>query len=120
MRKQRDHLKIRGGSSSACSGSGINLEQSFIAENDEALLAEGYFKNYRGRKAHKPGRDRFSHGRQDHAQDRKINPLGPDGKPLTCRCCGSYRHFFADCQHNKEVMDEHVCEAGARDENILL
>ena len=49
-----------------------------------------------------------------------MNPLGPDGKPLICRCCGSYRHFVADYPHNKEVMDEHVSEAYARDGNILL
>ena len=109
------------GSSSACSGSGIKLEPSFIAGNEEALLAAGYVKQYRGGKPHKPGRDRFSHGRQaDHAQHSKMNPLGPDGKPLTCRCCGSYRHFVADCPHNKEVMDEHVCKADARNETILL
>ena len=89
--------------------------------NQKALLAAGYVKQYRGGKAHKPGRDRFCHGRQaDHAQHSKMNLLGPDGKPLSCRCCGSYRHFVADCSHNKEVTDEHVCETDARDETILL
>ena len=82
-------------------------------------MAAGYVKQYRGGKAHKPGRD--SHGRQaDHAQHSKMNSLGPDGKPLSCSCCGSYRHFVADCSDNKEVIDEHVCETDARDETILL
>ena len=56
----------------------------------------------------------------DHAQHSNMNPLGLDGKPLTCRCCGSYRHSVVDCPHNKEVMDEHVCKTDARDETILL
>ena len=87
MRKQRNHSKnsdFAEGSSSPCSGSGIKLEPAFIAENEEALLAAGYVKQYRGGKAHQPGRDRFSHSRQaDQAQHSKMNP---DGKPLTCRC----------------------------------
>ena len=72
------------GSSSACSGSGIKLEPSFIAENEEALLAAGYVKQYRGGKANKPGRDRFSHGRQaDHAQHSTVSHLHVDAVDLT-------------------------------------
>ena len=124
MRKQRNE-KVKAdfaeGSSSPCSGPGIKLGPSFIAEYEEALLVAGYVKQYRGGKAHKPGRVRQRYDRQaDHAQHSKINPLGQDGKPLTCRCRESYRHFVVDCPHNKEVMDEHVWEAYARDENILL
>ena len=48
---------------------------------------------------------------------KKLNPVGPDGKVLTCRCCGSYRHFVAHCPHN---MDESKCETDSRDELIQL
>ena len=91
------------GSSSPGSGSGIKLEPSFLADNEEALLAAGYVKQNRGGKAGKSGRGGFGRGRQaDHGQLRKMNPLGPDGKTLTCRCCGSYRHFIAECPHSWE------------------
>ena len=48
---------------------------------------------------------------------KKLNPVGPDGKVLTCRWCGSYRHFVADCPHN---MDESKFETYSRDELIRL
>ena len=31
-----------------------------------------------------------------------LNPTGVDGKPLTCRICGSYRHFMKDCPYSWE------------------
>ena len=49
MRKQRNK-KVKAdfaeGSSRPCSGSGIKLVPSFIAEYEEALLAAGYVKQY--------------------------------------------------------------------------
>ena len=115
------------GSSSAGSSSGIKLEPSFLAENEEALLAAGYVKQYRGGKAGKQGRGGYSRGRQaDHAQHRKMNPLDPDGKTLTCRCCGSYRHLIAECPHTwestfKGSSQKKLAKVNiAEDENVVL
>ena len=27
----------------------------------------------------------------------KMNPIGTDGRTLTCKCCGSFRHLVANC-----------------------
>ena len=115
------------GSSSPGSGSGIKLESSFLADNEEALLAAGYVKQNRGGKAGKSGRGGFGRGRQaDHGQLRKMNPLGPDGKTLTCRCCGSYRHFIAECPHSWETASKGSIRKRlakvniAEDENVVL
>lgn len=115
------------GSSSPGSGSGIKLEPSFLADNEEALLAAGYVKQNRGGKAGKSGRGGFGRGRQaDHGQLRKMNPLGPDGKTLTCRCCGSYRHFIAECPHSWETASKGSIQKRlakvniAEDENVVL
>ena len=32
--------------------------------------------------------------------------MGPEGKILTCRCCGSYRHLVAKCPHSWENMSK--------------
>ena len=69
----------------------IKLQPAFLAENEEALLAAGYSKQYRGKKCRSDKRS-YSHGNQHnhgHQPTRKMNPMGPDGKLLTCRCCGS-------------------------------
>ena len=90
---------------SADSGVSIKLKPAFLAEPEEVLLAAGYIKQSHGERS---GRGRNNQGsRQNQAQHyrEKLNPVGPDGKILTCRCCGSYRHFIADCPHNPDNMD---------------
>ena len=57
------------------------------------------------------------HHGQTKQNRKKLNIVGPDGEVLTCRCCGSYRHFVADCPHN---MDESMCETDSRDELIQM
>ena len=77
----------------------IKLEPAFFAENKEALLAAGYSMQYRGKTGRSDKRS-YNHGNQHnhgHQPTRKINPMSPDGKILTCRCCGSYRHLVAKC-----------------------
>ena len=55
-----------------------------------------------------------------------MNPLGPDGKTLTCRCCGSYRHFIAECPHSWETASKGSIQKRlakvniAEDENVVL
>ena len=39
------------------------------------------------------------------------NPSGPDGKILTCRSCGSYRHLVAKCPDSwKNLMKVNITE----------
>lgn len=28
---------------------------------------------------------------------RTVNPIGPDGRSMLCKACGSYRHLIKDC-----------------------
>ena len=41
-----------------------------------------------------------------NAESRKLNPKGPDCQPLTCHCCGSFRHFVIDCPHSWENREK--------------
>ena len=46
------------------------------------------------------------------------NPLGRDGKILTCRFCGSYRHFQKFCPHNWN-NEEKMSNRGDQDVKII-
>lgn len=109
------------------SGPSIKLEPAFLAENEEALLAAGYVRS----NAHRPGFSGGRRGGRGRAYDsmkqqgyrqteytpfkapsgqrqgglkKDINPTGSDGKLLTCKSCGSYRHMITDCPHSWENM----------------
>ena len=72
----------------ASSNLSIKLEPTFLAENEEALLAAGYSKQYRGKTGRSDKRS-YNQGTQHnhgHQPTRKMSPMGPDGKLLTCRC----------------------------------
>ena len=47
----------------------------------------------------------------------KINTKGPDGQPLTCHCCGSFRHFVIDCPDSWENIEKGSSE---EDEHSVL
>ena len=97
QKKFKDDLTTVNGSSS----SALKLEPAFLAEHEEALLAAGYIKQSCGGKEGKIVRWGYSSGSPTQ-KDRQINPTGPDGKTLTCRCCGSFRHLVAKCPHSRE------------------
>ena len=112
----------------ASSNLSIKLEPAFLAENEEALLAAGYSRQYRGKTGRSDKRG-YNHGNQhNHGRQptRKMNPMGPDGKILTCRCCGSYKHLVAKCPHSWENMAKtNVTERMAKvniteDEHVVL
>ena len=109
---------ITGGNLSA----GIKLEPTFLAENEEALLAAGYFKQNQAKKVTKWGKGggyNRGGGRQTQGQDfrRKMNPVGSDGQTLICKACGSYRHLMAECPDSWENMRRvNVVE----EENVVL
>ena len=99
----------------------VKLEPAFLAENEEALLAAGYYKQGQGKRSVRTGRGGYSRGGGQRGQGqearRKMNPTGPDGKPLTCRVCGSYRHLMKDCPDSWEnIKKVNIVE----DENVEL
>lgn len=56
-----------------------------------------------------------------------MNPTGPDGKTLTCRCCGSFRHLVAKCPHSLENTGKNIQQKLAKvniaedeDEHVVL
>ena len=88
------------------------VEPAFLAEHEEALLAADYIKQSRGGQSGRSGNNRGIQHSQAQQHSEKMNPVGPDGKIHTCRYCGSYRHFVAECPHNADNMlgsdDGHV------------
>ena len=128
-----DIAKGQRGSSSA-----IKLEPAYLTENEEALLAAGYNKQFtRGKRSGGPGRSGYGRGNQggngrgnqgrqqgwQQQQNRNTNPVGSDGKILTCRYCGSFRHLVAKCQHsmeNSKVTERMANVHIAEDEHAVL
>ena len=56
-------------------------------------------------------RERYQHtesgSRLNQPRERNqknINPIGPDGRTLTCKSCGSYRHLLPACPDSWENM----------------
>ena len=37
---------------------------------------------------------------------KSVNPNGPDGRPITCKSCGSFRHLVANCPESWENLAE--------------
>ena len=93
---------------SASLSSCVKLEPTILAENEEALLAAGYVKQFQGRKTGKSVRGGYNRGGKqcNHQQQvsRKMNPAGADGKTLPCRACGLYRHLLIGCPHRWENL----------------
>ena len=98
----------------------IKLEPAFLAANEEALLAAGYSKtrsgyqsNYssgrgenwkQGRLGKSVVRGEFATGNRSKGFTKNINPTGPDGRPLKCKSCGSFRHLLPACPDSWENM----------------
>lgn len=94
--------------------------------NEEALLAAGYVKARPNNQGN--DRERFPWGRGGYTnfgeknmkhtkKSKKMNPKGPDGRPLTCNCCGSFRHLLIDCPDSWENMEKGSDE---EDEHTVL
>ena len=116
---------IDSGGASGFSSTAIKLEPVFLAENEEALWNAGYvqrgrwrgrfargssfrgpsqpFNGYRGSSQPFNG---YRGASQSNAQrGRAVNPNGPDGQPMTCRACGSYRHLIRVCPDSWENLN---------------
>ena len=93
----------------------VKLE-AFIAEHEEALIANGWSRNGGGR-----GRSPYSspYGspqsspKMRRSNNVKGNPPGPDGKPLRCFKCQSTEHFKHECP-------KHSLRLGAGAEDVVL
>ena len=102
---------------SANSSTSIKLEPAFLAEHEETLLAAGYIKQYRGGRSGKGAYSRGNQRGRAQQSSKKVNPTGTDGKTLTCKYCGSFRHLVANCQHTKETMAKvHITDTSPKDE----
>ena len=130
----KSSLKKFMGDSNVKSEKAMKLDLTFLAENEEALLAAGYERK-RGRWRNNNGRSwKNNDGRQsqnyesdprrvqdDHRNgNRKMNPNGRDGKPLRCRACGSYRHFLAECPDRWEFQSARADITEEENETAVL
>ena len=136
-------------SGNATSQPGIKLEPAFLAEHEEALLAAGYVKakpsSYSGYRrgwcGGRGGLSRPSNGNTMSQQGNRgisqssrksVNTNGPDGHPITCKSCGSFRHLVANCPdswenlakvnitENDEYEKEHVVLFTGYDKDEIL
>ena len=81
------------------------------------MLAAGYIKQNRGGRSGKGAYSRGNQRGRAQQSSKKINPTGTDGKTLTCKYCGSFRHLVANCQHTKETMSKvHITDTSPKDE----
>ena len=92
-----------------------NINQSI----QDVLVAQGWKPPHRQNKYQK-GRMQSTKTRYSNPQKAKFNqahnppttnpptsskstnPLGPDGEPMKCHSCGSFRHLIGDCPHSYE------------------
>ena len=92
----------------------IKLEPAYLAEHEDVLLAAGYVKNnapYDRRR--KEGNYMYGYEKEPSTSQRnfnpkntgrRMNPLGKDGRALTCKACGSFRHMLPECPDSWENM----------------
>lgn len=91
----------------------IKLEPALLAQHEDVLAAAGYYRgrantapNYyqKGNKS-KAQKTTYSNKPFEQKKDkggRPINQKGPDGKLMTCKACGSFRHLVKDCPDSYE------------------
>lgn len=109
----------------------IKLEPTFLAQNEEALLAAGYVRAKQGgrfnstsqRVGGRSGRGGFARGTYNNRGspmvnvNKNVNPVGADGLPITCKSCGSFRHLVAKCPDSWENLSKvNITE----EENVVL
>ena len=97
----------------------IKLEPAYLVNNEDILLAAGYVKNnafYDRRQ--REGQCRYESPRNINSKNsgRKMNPLGKDGRALTCKACGSFRHMLPECPDSWKNMQK----LNIRDEDMVL
>ena len=130
-----------GGSGNSMSTPAIKLE-TFITENEEALVAAGWqrqnFFNQRGRGRSNTLPPGLGGGRRDDSPFRynrdnspyrrnrdfspKGNPIGRDGSTKRCFVCNSTQHMISDCpeKQNSKKADFDVSLFTGNDTNELI
>ena len=105
--------KFKGDDCSVNEKLSTKLEPAYLAENEDVLLAAGYVKNHEFNNQRRAREGRVSYEKSNTASQRnfnsqvskrKMNPLGKDGRILTCKSCGSFRHMLPDCPDSWENM----------------
>ena len=95
-----------------CQGSkilavGDDLERECLKKQEEALLAAGYVEQSRMNRTRNFNRCGYNGQTSGMSLIRKKkNPVGSNGRPLTCRSCGSYRHLVRECPDSWENMSQ--------------
>ena len=101
-----------------------------MAEHEEALWAAGYVKKRSDQREVydesdlEEGEDELWRGNERYRQlnnesespqntkrrnKRKLNPTGPDGRPMLCNAYRSYRHLMAECPDSWENQTHVIC-----------
>ena len=95
-----------------CQGSknlvmGGDLERECLEKQEEALLAAGYVEQSRMNRTRTFSRCEYNGQASGMSLIRKKkNPVGSNGRPLTCRSCGPYRHLVRECPDSWKNMSK--------------
>ena len=85
--------------------SGVKFQAASSEKNDEVLITTRC-ETFRRERTPNLGTFGLDQGFVNHSGVAKIrrkkNPIGANGRPLTCKACGSYRHFVAYCPDSWE------------------
>ena len=86
------------------SSAGIKTESVNITRGGKMNTDRGSYTRGMGQRNFRPGNThRFSTSRGAFGRDsRPVNPIGPDGRSMLCKACGSYRHLIKDCPDSWE------------------
>ncbi len=93
-------------SQSESTAKAIHVEPTYVANayNRGSGISGARYRGYNRGNQYASGAGVFNKqgnpGRKGN--DRHMNPTGPDGQPLRCRCCGSFRHFLKNCPDSWE------------------
>lgn len=130
---QKSLKKFKGG---GCSGAGsgsasaIKVEPTFVtnfSDRRKSFNASGnkYFRGGYKKNGYSSRNNGAGASTGERGDDRRMNPLGADGQPLTCKCCGSFRHFLRDCpdswENQKKVnLVSQAGHAGGEESAVLF
>ena len=116
-----------GGGSGLGTLTAIKIEPTFVADTvSNAGGWRGGERGQRGSSGWRGFRPGFrGRGRGDSSSqvrgERPMNPLGRDGQVMTCKCCGSFRHFLRDCPDSWENSRRgNGGTVNQREENAIL
>ena len=111
------------GGGGAVAGAAVTVKREPTLINEDAYIA-GYrmvpFDRNIGRGRFWNPQYRGKGSAASGSTQRKVNPPGKDGRPLTCRACGSFRHMLTDCPDSWENQKKKSAHQGNVLENEVL